>query len=119
MGVSPINSLSFGKTVYAVVGNFHGLHFAPCKVITEITRKIKKPVYFSHEGDVFEKDVNGSMIGLFLMEFARGDKVAIRVGKDYPDYALRSIVNCVRARDNYEIALIKKGFMEHYYERLS
>ena len=98
MNISSVNKLFFGKTIHTVVENPHGLHFAPCSAIAEITRKVEKPVYFSRENDSFEKDIRGSMMSLAVMEFTHGDKVAIRVDDDYPEYALRAILNCVKSK---------------------
>ena len=117
MNICAVNCLNFGKTVYTEVGNLHGLHFSPSAAIAEISRKINKPIYFSHEKDVFEKDVRGSAVGLTLMEFTKGDRVKIRVDDDYPEYALQAVISCVRAFNNEGIDYAKRTFMQKYHER--
>ena len=119
MNIYATNNLNFGKIVHAIVGNQHGLHFAPSAAIAEITRKVGKPIYFSHAGDTFEKNIKGSPVGLTIMEFTKGDEVIIRVADDYPDYALKAVVNCVSAYNNEGLDYVKKSFYRDYYSRLS
>ena len=117
MNIVSANTPIFGKTLHAVVGNEHGLHHAPCGAIAEITKKIGKPIYASHEDDIYERNICGSILALETMQFPKDSKIKIRVSDDYPEYALRAIMNCLRAWGNGELRFIKNSFLEDFHSQ--
>ena len=117
MNILSANNIQFGKTLHAIVGNEHCLHHAPCGAIAEITKRIGKPIYASHEGDIYERNICGSMLALETMQFPKDSKIKIRVNDDYPEYALTAIMNCLHAWGNGELRFVKNEFFKDYYSK--
>lgn len=90
------------KTTECIVRNAHGMHWKPCALLSQITSRTTKPIFFST--DKFERrDIRNSMLNIFTLELTKGTKVKVETPLDYPEQILNIVKTCLTANSDYEI----------------
>ena len=105
MKISGLTNNSFGANYSAIIRNQFGLHMAPSAAIAKITATVDKPIFFSING-VNERNVRNSLISIMSLEPSYGKQISVRVADDYPQDVLKSVLDCIQAKDDKELIQI-------------